>query len=554
MFTWIQRYFQRHFGIIFALILVAMAIPMVVIFAPSSGIGQGDKKIATREVFGYNLGSQEDQARLFGDANLSAMLQLGYTGLNEGQLQQYAFQRAAALHLAKELHIPTSSKPEITDFIKGLRAFTTQEGQFDAIRYNAFRDSLKAGGRYTESDVSRILEADVRADKVRKLLAGPGYVLDADIVAQLKRIETQWTLGLVTVNYENFKPSITPTNEQLSAYYSDNGFRYVISPRVSVNYVLFPAADFTNQVSVTEDELKALFEAAPDRYKKPAADGKGDPVPAISADFALFRDQVEVNLKLAKARKLATKAASDLSLAFYESNLSNDAEAIASLLSAHQLKEQSLIPFTANEGPVEFNHSADVTEAAFRLGADRFYSDAVPVTQGAVILLWKETLPDRQPLLNEVLTKVTADYVENEKRKQFVALGMKIKALLQTQLKSGADLITAVKNVAETVESTIDAKLLAPFSATKPPPENEFANFNVVEDLEKGVVSDMIITADKGLLVYAADMQLPILTNSNPKFAETRQQIAAITSRMGASKILEELVAQELKKSEPKLN
>lgn len=64
----------------------------------------------------------------------------------------------------------------------------------------------------------------------------------------------------------------------------------------------------------------------------------------------------------------------------------------------------------------------------------------------------------------------------------------------------------------------------------------------------------MIITADKGLLVYAADMQLPILTNSNPKFAETRQQIAAITSRMGASKILEELVAQELKKSEPKLN
>jgi len=104
MFTWIQRYFQRHFGIIFALILVAMAIPMVVIFAPSSGIGQGDKKIATREVFGYNLGSQEDQARLFGDANLSAMLQLGYTGLNEGQLQQYAFQRAAALHLAKELH------------------------------------------------------------------------------------------------------------------------------------------------------------------------------------------------------------------------------------------------------------------------------------------------------------------------------------------------------------------------------------------------------------------------------------------------------------------
>ena len=46
------------------------------------------------------FGSQEDQARLFGDANLSATLQLGYSGISSEQLQQYALQRAAALYPA----------------------------------------------------------------------------------------------------------------------------------------------------------------------------------------------------------------------------------------------------------------------------------------------------------------------------------------------------------------------------------------------------------------------------------------------------------------------
>lgn len=552
MFTWIQRYFQKHFGVIIVLILLAMAVPLIVVFTPSSGIGQGDRRIASREVFGYNLGSPEDQARLFGDANLSATLQLGYSGIGGDQLQQYALQRAAALHMADELHIPATTKAEVTEHIKSLAIFATPEGGFDAQRYESFRTSLKSGGRITEADVSRVIADDVRADKVRDILSGPGYVLDADVIAQLKRVQTTWTLGLATIDYETFKPTVNPTNEQLAQFFGENTFRYEIPPRVSASYVSFPLEAFLPQVTVTDEELRAVFDSAPGRFQKPAVEGK-EAAPAGPADFEVVRNQVENTVRLAKARRLATKAASDLSLALYEGKISNDPAVLESFLSAHQAKLQPLQPFTEEAGPAELNNSAEIAAAAFKLNAERFYSDAIPAANGAVVLFWKETLPSRTPLLSEVMDKVKADYIAGEKRKQFVELGRKAKAQLETQLKAGNDFAAAAQKVSATLGVAIEAKRLAPFDLANPPQDSSFTSYNVLENLEQGQVSDMAITRDQGVLVYAIERKLPDLSPANPQFAEMRAQIAAFTGRMGASRILSEMVENELRRTEPKL-
>ncbi len=63
MISWIQKYFQHHFRIIFALILISTIISFIIAFGPGSNLGRGDgRKTVTREFFGYNLGSQEDQS------------------------------------------------------------------------------------------------------------------------------------------------------------------------------------------------------------------------------------------------------------------------------------------------------------------------------------------------------------------------------------------------------------------------------------------------------------------------------------------------------------
>src|SRR5215510_2297639 len=145
MISWIQRYFQHHFKTIFAVLLDGTIISFIFTIGASPGIGRADRRTIDRYFFGYNLNLQSDQQRLMGDAGLSANLRMGMFGNLDGeQIQNYAFQRAATLHLADEWHIPAATPAEIEKQVKTLRMFAGADGQFDAKAYQTFRDNLKS--------------------------------------------------------------------------------------------------------------------------------------------------------------------------------------------------------------------------------------------------------------------------------------------------------------------------------------------------------------------------------------------------------------------------
>lgn len=555
MISWIQRNFQQHFKLIFGVLLGLTIISFVFVTNASSGLGRADRHVATREFFGHNLGSEDGQARIFGDANLSATLQLGYAGFSSEQLQQYAFQRAAALHLADQFHLPATTKAEIADHIKNLAAFAGDNGQFDPVRYATFRDNLKTG-RITEADIARVLADDVRVGKAQLLVGGPGYVLDEDIRTQLVRADTKWTLDVATVDYKSYQPAINPGTAELTKYFEDNSFRYEVSPRAVVNVVNFATADFLGAVTVTEAEVKARFDTSPASFSKPANDPK-DPKavkPAEAGDYALVRADVEATLKSERAHRLAVKAASDLSYALFEKRVSHDPAALEAFLAARNLKWQHLAPFTAEDGPVEFGHSPDIAAAAFKLGSARHFSDAVAYAGGAAVLFWQETQPARKPLFSEVSARVTSDYIESERRKRFVDLGRALKALIETRLKAGDTFEQAAAAAGRAHSVALAVSTIPAFSLREPAKDLDYSILGSLDRLEQGQVSDMVVNADKGLLVYAAGRQLPDLTPANPQYAVARAQLASLTARLGANALINDLVAAELKRAEPKVN
>lgn len=557
MITWIQRTFQHHFKAIFAVLLVLIIISFVFVTNTSSGLGRGDRHALTRDFFGYNLGSQEDQARLYGDASLSATLQLGYSGLGSDELQQYAFQRVAALHLAGQFHLPAPSKLELENHIKTLRAFIGEGGQFDVQRYNTFRTNLKSGGRFTEADVSRVLSDDLRIQAVQQLVAGPGYVLDHDVQTQLARAETSWTLGVATVDYTSYNPGLTPSATDLNKFYTDNTFRYEVGPRAVVGAIVFDHASVLSAVQVTEAEVRALFDANPANFQKPANNPQ-DPKalkPAEAGDYAIVRSEVEATLKARRAQQITDKAASDVSLALFESRarLAGDSAALTAFLTSRGLKLQSIAPFTQQAGPAEFDHSPDVAAEAFRLNAGRAFSDAISYNQGTVILVWQETLPAHTPAYAAVAAKVAADYAENEKRKRFVELGRTLKSLVEARLKAGDTFEQAAAAAAKTGSVTITTKQLPAFTPRQPAPDLDYSVMGALERLNQGQVADMIIAQDKGLLVYAAGKKLPDLSSASPQYAAARAQIAGITARLGANQYITSLIEAELKRTEPKV-
>jgi peptidyl-prolyl cis-trans isomerase D len=151
-----------------------------------------------------------------------------------------------------------------------------------------------------------------------------------------------------------------------------------------------------------------------------------------------------------------------------------------------------------------------------------------------------------------VRDKVAADYIENERRKRFVEVGKTVKSQLEARLKAGDTFEKAAGAVSTSAGVKLEVKTLPAFTPRNRPQDVDYAVFGTLERLEKGQLSDMVLSADKGLFVYAVDKKAPEVAESNPKFAETRSQIASYNSRLGASAYISELVEKELKRSEPK--
>lgn len=552
MISWIQKTFQQHFRAIFLVLLILTIISFVFTIGASPGIGKAQTKALDRPFYGLNLGSQEDQKRLFRDAGISVFLQAGFSALGGEQLQAYALQRHAALHLADQLHVPGPSGADLVDYVKTLRAFAGENGTFDAARYAQFRDNLKLDATLTERDVSRILSDDYRYTQVQKLLAGPGYVLPVDVKQQLARAEAKWTIAVASADYAKFSPTVDSSEANLTKFFEENAFRYEIPPQVKVRAVRFPAAAYVSQVSVDDAAVRALYDSNPARFPKPApADGKpavAIPAPGASdADFAAVRSQVEAALKLDRARNLAAKAASDLALALYEGKVA--APAVEAFLAARKLASSPVAPFSRTAAPAEFGGSPEIAAEAFRLGTARHFSDALPTPDGSVVLLWEESIAARQPLFAEVRAQVASDFAENEKRKRFVDAGRAARTQIESLVRSGKSLEQAVANPIAGLAFTVQSP--AAFTFREPPASLEPAVFGALESLEKGSVSEMVTTGAKGLIVHVADKALPATDEANPRYVETRGQIAAFIGSRNAGDYLNELVEKELAKTAP---
>jgi peptidyl-prolyl cis-trans isomerase D len=243
MISWIQKNLQQHYRIVFGVLLVLIIISFVFITNASSGIGHAETKALKTPFFDLNLGSKEDVEKITRDAAVAIELQYGMSAGSIPQFQELALSRYAALHMARQLNVPAPTEAELKAYIQTLRAFAGPDGQFDAKRYEDFRQSVSKDKANSAALISRVLSDNLRIDRVSQLVAGPGYALPADVKRELTLADTSWTLVTATIDRASFTPDIKPTEAELTKYFEENALAYTIPAQVSVSYVEFNADD-----------------------------------------------------------------------------------------------------------------------------------------------------------------------------------------------------------------------------------------------------------------------------------------------------------------------
>jgi peptidyl-prolyl cis-trans isomerase D len=547
MISWIQTTFQRHTKLVMLFLLIAITIPFVFTIGAAPGIGQAGQKTLEQEFFGYNLGNEQQARQIFRDGNFSAQLKGAFQASGE-QLQQYSLSRIAGLALAKELGIPEPTPAQLSAYVANLPVFKNEQGAFDQARYKNFEDSLKTSPDFKAADATRVLRDDARLEALSKVVAGPGYVLPSDIVEQLQRADTQWTIAVGTLDYASFDPGVQINEVALQKFFEENSFRYEIPARPRVSVVEFKASDYLPPVGPTEQEARAFYEANAAAFPVPADAEKKDAAPTLpltasatpTDNFPKVRAQVEVAMKNEAARRGASRAANDYTVALFERKIAANSAELAALRSP-----TAIPPFTFDNPPADRPWLPRYAEQLGRLTKDRFFTDPLPTPEGYAVFLWNESLPAHKPLLPEVREKVAADYRETQKRERFAAHGKLVKERLQAAVKSGKSFEEAAK------AEKLDVKLHAGFTLRQPPQDLPPAVFSALQTLEAGQVSDMAATAEQGYFTFAAQKNLPDTSVANPRFAEVRQQLMQYTAAANESALLGSLVEQELRRTAP---
>lgn len=545
MISWIQVTFQKHTKLIFVFLLLVVAIPFVFTIGAAPGIGKAGHELLKRPFFNYNLGSDDDQRRIFGDAELSIYLQAGFMALSGGQLQDYALQRVAALHIADVHGLPQPSQKQLTDHLATLRLFQNEQGQFDAKRYADFTDSLKGNTEISRGDVARVLADDVRLIQVQEIISGPGYVLPAEVKSQIVRGGTEWTVSVAATDFNAFTPDV-PVNElNLAAWFEENIARYQTPTRVSVDYVSFKPADFAHDVAFTEDELLAFYRANPARFP-----GSADDATAAADTGAIplaLRSAVESALRTELASKRAARTASDFAFAVFDRKIARGSTALEDLIKSYKATRQTAPLISASETPGELNWPANVSQEAVRLGEQRYFSDPLSLPDGStIILLWNETILPGTPALAQVRDAVVRDFTAAERSRMFAEAGRRWREDLAARVAAGQTLEAAAAAMGTPKFQVVGY----PAFARQTPPEGiEPAALSALEQTAVGELSGFTRSGQKGIVVHVAARKEPAVDENSPEFTMARTQLARLSANLGQNVVLSALVERELGKS-----
>ena len=547
MISWIQHHLIRHGRWIFLSLLALIIVAFVFTIGATPGCTTDRSGYEENLYYGIDLNSPRESGVIIEKVRLSAFLDDQQIRGDE-QFQSQLTSRIALLHLAEEIGIPSPSQETLADYITTKDAFRGDNGEFSADSYTKFVDSVESNPLTSQGLTIVVLEEDYRINQIGSVLSGPGYLLPSQAIAQTQRNATELDLATAELNYADFTPEIAAEETELREYYDANTLRYEIPERIQASYVFFDLKGFAEKVpEPSEAELREHFISKQDGFVANFESTQSEPAKLVAGEeaeitkevntvtFSDVREAVTQSFLIQQETRLANEAAQGFAYTLYRDEIKRDSAAFVALLNDSNLSLTEIEPYTLADAS-QRALSSELLESAFKLGGNRYYSDAYAVDGGFSVLLYEGRIAPEIPEFETVQSEVTKDYKIDEKRRLFNEKGESLQAELKTKIVEGIDFDEAAKALGLSTAS------FDTFSVQEAPRELSRSALQMAQGMQSGDVSPMLTSNGIGNFVYLANKTIPKITSDNEELKQAEDFLARYAAYTSGSSFANELV------------
>lgn len=442
-------------------------------------------------LFGQDIGAREfNEARFF---ELGLRDRGALSEAIEQQVRQRTWKRLAALRAAEEMGL-RATDDELRAMLARDQAFQSN-GAFDAARYRAV---IEQQVRVPVSVFETYLRQDLTLRKLQATLGATVWTPPAETDEKLRNICDTFSVAYLRLGEESLPAAAPLTDEALRAFHAENKDLFVEPERLSLSYVAFPAASFTNIAAVGDDEIATYYENNLDAYTRVTTNETTETTPL---------DEVRAEIGALLHDRAALAAARDAALDFAVglSEMTNGPAAFADMARARGLAVRQPPPFGMQEPVAGVQDGERVFRAAaFRLDPslpELAVSDPVMGSNTVYLIKAEARIPTREPAFEEMVTRVRPLAERAAKRRALEERARAVRDTVEVALQAGRPFTAAADDLKLAVHTT------QPFTVYNEEPvefENSDRIMQNVMTLAQGELSDWVATTNGLLLLYVS--------------------------------------------------
>ena len=255
---------NRWIKITMTVILVIICVSMVITLIPGlmSGSIMSSSPDTVASVNGQDITIVNVQQQLAQDTRQQSIPQ-AMRGIYARQvLDQMIFQRALNVE-AERLGLQVTDDEET----QRIRQILPDAWSGDTWLKDKYVNEVQTRTGMSVQEFESALRDEMLSDKFRSIVTDGITVSPAEISQEFRWRNEKVKISYVLIKPEDLAASIHPSDADLAAYFAKTSSHYQVPEKRSARYALLDLAKLRARTQVTDDELKAYYDAHIDQYK-----------------------------------------------------------------------------------------------------------------------------------------------------------------------------------------------------------------------------------------------------------------------------------------------